>query len=762
MNKQSVLGGINKYLLLGTVGLTPLFLLPFAQNVLDFPKRFLALVAIVLSLIAWLMKQKFEGSLKLRKIHRGWYWTAGLVLGCFTLSTVFSQWPGLSFWGMPYSVADSLLTLLVLLTLSFLIIHSFEKEEYLNLIRLLIGSSAGVGLLAVLELDGFSLGIEVNTLVGSFNSAAVFAAAVVPLVLALLFHTERKVELSISAVVLLLAVVLINFKAAWLVLILGILVSLFFSTWSTGQEVSLKWITALIFCLALGLFFFLFESSPPGFPSRPMEVSLSLSSEYEIVRGVFQEGFKSKVLGSGPATFIFNYAQHRSPLLNQTAFWGTGFRQGSSAFWDWVVTKGVLGGLALISLWVIVLGTGFKKVLRTESDRWWGIKLGVLSSLVGLIGAYFLHPFNFSLLFLFWVELGLLGGLIHSDYRKVDLTPTVIRVGYSLGLLVVIVLGVGLIFLQGMRFYASSRYQQGLRLSRRGKIEQAISHVSTATQLNDSSFSAPIDLYYRDLGQLYLRQANQVAADKRRINPGLVQSSISKGVRALNRATEIAPFNPANWNVKGFFYRNLIGIERAGDLALKSYRKATELEPSSPFAYTEIGRINILMAQQETKDQQQAYRDAIEALEQAIALKADYAPAHYLKAVAYDQQGNLERAIDDLKKAERATGQDSGLIFQLGLLYWRNGEVEQAQSKFKQVVEADPDYSNARYMLGLAYDKRGQKEQAQQQFEKVAELNPDNEKVKKILENLAQDEPALEQVGTTTAPLPETPQEIQP
>lgn len=764
MSKEAVLGRINKYLLFLAVGLVPLFFLPFAQNVLDFPKRFLVLVLVVLSLIAWLIKQKLGGRLKLRKIHKGWSWTVGLVSGCFTLSLVFSQWPGLSFWGMPYSVSDSLLSLLVLIGLAFLILNSLEKEQYLGLMHLLIGGSALVGLFAVLGLYGASLGIGADTLVGSFSNAAVFAAVLVPLVLALLFHTEKgRIWLGISAVVLLLLVVLIDFKAAWLVLILGILVSLFFSTWNSGEEMNLKWVAALMFCLALGLFFFLFEASLPGFPTRPVEVSLSLSSEYNVVRGVFQEGIKNKILGSGPGTFTFEYSQHRSPLLNRTVFWGTRFRQGSSAFWDWVVSKGILGGLALISLWGVVLVTGFRRVLRSESNRWWGVKLGILSSLTALIGAYFLQSFSFSLLFLFWVLLGLLGALIYPDFKRISLDSTVINATYSLTLLLVIVLGVGLIFLQGVRYYASSQYQTGIRLSRQGKVKQAIGHLSTAVQLNNSLFSAPIDVYYRDLGQLYLRQANQVAADKNRINPGLVQVSVSNGVRALNKATEIAPFNPANWNVKGFFYRNLIGVKQAGNLALKSYRKAAELEPSSPFAYTEMARVDILMAQQETKNEKEAYRDAIESLEKALDKKPDYAPAHYLRAVVYDQQGKLEQAIDNLEKAERTAGRDLGLTFQLGLLYWRNGNVNQAQNQFERAVEMEPDYSNAHYMLGLAYDKQGQQQKAEQQFKKVAELNPDNRRVNDILENLKQGKSALKgmRTGTTTAPLQGTPQEIR-
>jgi len=66
---------------------------------------------------------------------------------------------------------------------------------------------------------------------------------------------------------------------------------------------------------------------------------------------------------------------------------------------------------------------------------------------------------------------------------------------------------------------------------------------------------------------------------------------------AVNKAVNIASSNVANWNMQGFFFRNLIGIESAGELALASYRRAISLEPASPFAYGEMGRVYILLAQ---------------------------------------------------------------------------------------------------------------------------------------------------------------------
>ena len=152
---------------------------------------------------------------------------------------------------------------------------------------------------------------------------------------------------------------------------------------------------------------------------------------------------------------------------------------------------------------------------------------------------------------------------------------------------------------------------------------------------------------------------------------------------------------------------------------------------------------------------------AVKSLEKAIKLKPDYAPAHYLLAVAYDQQGKREEAITKLEKLEEIAPGDIGGSFQLGMLYWRKGETDKAQEKFEKVTKLNPNYSNALYMLGLVYDKKGEREKAKKLFEKVAQLNPENEEVKKILENLKRGLPATEGIGSLQPPIGEMPPEIQ-
>ncbi len=764
MKKSILFSKINKYLLYLTGFLTPLFVLPLTQNYLNYPKRILVLVLVVLSLIAWILRQKFRGKVKLRKINPKLYWIGGFVLLTFTLSTFFSLWPGLSFWGNPYSVSDNLLNIIVLFGLSFLLIHSFEKrKDFFNFIFFLIFSGGIVGAFSLLRIFDLSI-FKINplSLIGNFNAVAIFSAALFPLALSFSFFFKRKKKIIsiLSSVILISLVALINFQVAWLVLLAGVLTALFFATWRTDEEIKLGLPIVLMLVLALALFFVLFRFSIPFFPSRPAEISLTIGSEYDILEGTFGKGIKNKILGSGPGTFLFEYSLHRSPALNRTIFWGTRFREGSSSFLDWIVTKGLLGGLSLILLWGFVIISGIKKVIFSKDSSFWKEKLSVLAVFISLVTAFLLYPLNFTLLFLFFSILGIFIGLASSKFKEIELQNNNYSFVIPLALILVIILGGGLIFLQGIRYYAANQYYRANILSRQGEVDKAIVKITKAANLTTTSFNSPIDLYYRDLAQLHLSNANRVAQDENTKNPGLVQSAINNGMQSLETATKIAPFNAANWNVRGFFYRNLLGLEKADDFAINSYKKAIEKEPSSPFAYTEMARIYILSAQ-DSNQTNNYFEQAKKRLEKAIELKPDYAPAHYLVAVIYDQQGDLGKAIENLKEAEISASQDIGLTFQLGLLYWRQGDIGQAQAKFQQAVNANSKYSNAHYMLGLAYDEQGQKDKALEQFEKVSDLNPDNERVKKIINNLKNKNPALEGLDSTVAPLQDSPQEIK-
>ena len=757
---------VSKIPLYLAIFLIPLFFLPFTQDILDYPKQILFLFLVFLSLIGWLGKQFIQGKIILKE-NKSLYLILLLILLFYSFSTIFSLWPAASFWGWPLGIADSLLAFFSFLLFGFLFINTFQSGKEVRLaVSLLLISGVMAGLFTLLQLYGvfilpfdFSQTSLFNSL-GSVYQAAIFLAILLPISLVLAFQIKKPIFWFTFSILLGL-IILIDFQAAWIVLLLGILTLIIFGLISPPGKIKSGLTIALMALLILSIFFLFFPLRFAGFPALPLQASPGFISHLEILRGVYGEGIKNILLGSGPGTFIFEYSQHRSPLLNLTLFWGTRFSSGHSEFLDWFITNGLLGGIALLLFLVFLIYFSLKRLIKIENPL--GIRLGLLASAIAFIGAGFLSPFNFTLWFLGWV---IIGGLLFYQVkeRKIELDSQFRRTVFSALILVIIILSSVLLLFQGQKYLAEVNYIQGIEFSQKGNIDQAINSTQRATLLNPSA-----DIYWRDLAQLYLAKANLIAQDQKlpaEERRQLIQENITNGIQALNQAITLAPFNVANWNVRGFFYRALIGVAGAGEIALESYRRAAELEPASPFPYGEIGRVYILMAQdfrerQMLDREKEALSLAIENLEKAIELKPDYTPAHYLIAIAYDQQGRAEEAIARLEELRNILPGDIGISFQLGMLYWRKEKLNLAQEEFEGIVELHPDHSNARYMLGLVYDKKGEREKAIEQFERVAQLNPENQEIVKILENLKKGLPALEGIILPQAIMEGVPPEIQ-
>ena len=741
------------YLLLVSV---PIIFFPFTQNYLDFPKEILAQILIAFSFLGWLGKCIFKGELILRG-EKVFYLVLFFILFSLFVSSLFSISKRTSFLGLSLDFVDSFLNFLLLIILAFLVVNSFEEKlDVIPLVSFFVFSGLATAIFNLFQLYKiFILPIDItknisfNT-VGTPNAFSVFSLSLLPISLVLALRTKgvskQLFGLFVFAFfIFFLNLLFINFKTAWGSLIFLILILFVIGT--GNKKMGSFWIPILMIGLIVSIFFYFFPATIRGFPVLPPEVSLSFISELGIIKEAFSHNLKNFFLGTGPTTFILDYSQYRSPLLNQTIFWGTRFLRGHSAFLDWFLTKGFLGFTGLIFLYFLIFYYFFKNF---KKENLFEIKLAIGGGLISLVFVSLFYPFNFVMWFSFFFFLGMFLLLFSEKETKININIPSRAMFMNFVFVSSLILTI-LLSLFNMRWYlAEANYLKGVNES---NTEKSIEYLGKATQLNPW-----VDTYWRNLSQLYLVYAGIISQDPKipvEEKRGRVNAIIATGANAINRAVALEPNNVANWNVRGFFYQNLIGVEGADNLSLESYRRAIQLEPSSPFSFAEIGRVYILLAQNyaQKKDEAKKMENlnlASESLNKALEKKPDYPTANYLLAVVFDQQGKSDQAIEILEKTQSFTPQDFGIRFQLGMLYWRKGDLEKAQSKFEEALNINPNYSNAIYMLGLVFDKKGEKEKAKQEFEKVLILNPGNQEVKKILDNLEKGLPALE--GLTQQP----------
>jgi len=297
---------------------------------------------------------------------------------------------------------------------------------------------------------------------------------------------------------------------------------------------------------------------------------------------------------------------------------------------------------------------------------------------------------------------------------------------------------------------AETNYLKGLRTWQQGNTQESIPYLEKAVRINPK-----VDLYWRELSQIYVQRINEVAnrtdLSREEINKQ-VQILINNSINSVKRATDVNPKNVANWSVRGFIYQSMAGvISGAEDWAKKSYEEALNLEPANPYFPTQMGivllrKASFLDQKEQKEEREKIIGEAENQFEKAIELKSDYAPARFQIAMVYQAQGKQSEAIRELEETRSIAPYDVGLSFQLGLTYYQNEDYQKAQAEFERTILLNPNYSNALYFLGLTYDHFGESAKAIEKFRKVAELNPNNPGVQKILDNLRVGRKALEDI----------------
>lgn len=760
------------------VFLLPLFFLPWTTNIPDYNKQFLAGILVFLALIAWLSKALLSGKIEFNLSSLNI--PIVILFLVYGFSTLFSLFSYGSFWGEPLPISQSFLSLLIFVLFYFLISNIFEKREIFKILLVLILSGFLAALFGIFQIFGkFLLPLEVTKItsfntIGTVNSLSIFLASLLPLilVLAILLRRLMRFFLILMGLIIIAALVLINFWVGWLVLMIGAAVSLIFLIVDVKKKRVAGWIFLPMLLLVFSLFFITFKISLPGLPSTPIEISPSQRAELNIAKETFRNfDIPRYLFGTGPGTFIYNYSKYKSKDLNQTLFWNVRFGSGASEILDRLITTGTLGLLSFFFLIGTFFWLGIKylreKIKTTAESLNWLLGLGIFSSFSGVVLSQFFYPANFSINFCFWLFLGSFAALSFPKVKSWTLEPSSpLRVGVSFLLVLVLIFGMGIGFIGAQKYLGEIRYLKSSEAWQRGESEEAINHLTGAINLNPN-----LDRNFREVSQFYLVRLNEILQRtdlSQEETQNQSQIFINNAINSAKKATDLNPENVANWNVRGFIYRNMIGIlGGAEDWAIKSYQRAAELEPANPFIFTEIGRVYLqkadLLGEVEGKEIEigENLTLAKENFEKSLELKPDYAPAHFQRAMIYVREEKTGEAIQKLEEIKSVAPFDVGLAFQIGVLYYNDENFSKAQEEFERAVNLNENYSNARYFLGLIYDKKGKKDLAIAQFERIERLNPENEEVKKILANLRAGKEALEGIIPAQPPIEEKPEEIE-
>ena len=762
--------------------LMPIFFLPWTLEVVELNKQLLLLLGAVVAGMAWfgrmLVERKFEYRRSIVNVM------VVLFVAVYAISAWRSYNPYLSVMGDFGQELSGLVTVIALATLYFVVANNFKtiKDLRLTVMSMMLGGFLA-GLYAMLQgLGLFLLPFEFakdptfNT-VGTATTLGVYMAFVATLSggLILMGHGERDTKgklcllknifIGATGVVALSMVAVINYWPVTLCLLLGSSLLVVFAFIHAKSLKGISGVMLPIAAIVLSLLLLVF-----GFPLKlnyPAEVTPSLKASYDITIKTLRE---KPFFGSGPGTFLYDYAMYRSPDVNNSVFWNIRFDRSSNYFMTTLATTGLLGALSWLFMAMFMLFLAARKLLRSN-EATWHLLIGLFAAWLPLVVARFLYGSNMTLEFIFWMMMGVLVAF-HKPRMlsvKFESSPRA-AMGVSFVFILSVVFAVAGLFVEGTRYSGEIAYAQAIRTDRAGgEIDEVVSKLGKAVNLNSKN-----DVYIRNLALALLSKADyelnrEIKLERkedetdeafafRRQAAGEEALKVSftlsgQAVNMAKRATEINPRNVANWTVLGSIYEALLGVsEDADQWALSSYERSIELEPSNPVTYTQAGKIllyqadriknDIASVEDEAKKKELEGRvndllnKATENFNKSIELKGDYAPARYNLAMALDRQDKLDEAISRMEEVVQINNQDVGVGFQLALMYFRAERKDPAVKLMESVVRLSPNFSNARWYLAAMYEEAGNLDGAIAQITEVQRLNEGNDTVTKKLEEL--------------------------
>lgn len=738
--------------------LLPIVVVPSAVVPFELSKTLMALVFVLVSFALF-----FHGALTRRTLTL----TGNTLLGAvyllpvaYLVSAAFSSQPSLSFFGAQFEPETFGFVFLGALVTHAVVLNLREKTSVFSaLIAFLVGGWVLLVFQVVQVLFSGPLPIftePTSNLLGTWSDFGLMAGLLG--VLALLSHTTLSLPrvhgLLLSGTVLLslIFLILVQSTETWTLVVLSsgaiavfALVQRYFGK-GDGHRVSLvlpgvSVIVAIAFLLVGGG---IASSAQQLFGIDSFEVRPSLQATAGILSDVYET---SPLVGSGPNTFAAQWLLHRAPDVVQTPFWNLAFVAGSSA----VTTAGAVGGLVVALAWLAVLAITVVSVVRAlffveaHSKQTY-----ILTSVTGvgvlyLLAAHLIATPGTALSLTLFLFLGLFIASLNDTRflatHVISLSDAPRR-GFSVvlvGLLVLGVVGGGLV-IGGRQYVSLTFHNQAVEAANRGDFEAGYRLLDRAVSVY------PSDRYFRTATLMNLAELNALIrgtesdeAAQERFRT-LLTSALASSAEALRRD----PQNFTNLTTRALVYATVVPLEISGayENALAVYNEARAVNPLDP-------EIDLQIAQMEVAREEFAL--ATQALDSALAKKADYTPAILLRAQMALDSGNLDEAITAVKNAVFFEPTNEVLLYQLGILSLQADTYDEAAAAFELALRENDSFANARFFLAQAYAFLGQYNDAAPLMRRLEQENPDNALVREYAEKLEQGE----------NPFTETPVELE-
>jgi len=165
------------------------------------------------------------------------------------------------------------------------------------------------------------------------------------------------------------------------------------------------------------------------------------------------------------------------------------------------------------------------------------------------------------------------------------------------------------------------------------------------------------------------------------------------------------------------YYLGAAYVEKeAFDQAISEFKK---IPPESDI-FSDSRKSILLILRKQNK-----IEEAIRVMEESIRIKPNEGEFYLILAGLFENENQLQKSLDTLKKGLDKNKEDLAIRFQLGAIYDKLGDFDKMVTEMKEVLRLNPDHADALNYLGYSYADRGVRlEEALHLIQKAMTLKP--------------------------------------
>lgn len=742
----------------------PLFFTGLTFQGLAFEKQIYFYFWIMLALIGWAVKGVILGEMKIRRtpldIPIALFWAT------YLLATLFSVDKWHSFWGFFGDPSRGLVSITAMVIGYYLILSHFNEKRLVKVMAAFLTSGFLVslwvflGVLGVKFLPSSILSFAPLSPIGSLSGFGTFLAVLLPIVMVAIFKIGMNAQLKkvfrvtllallgvLAVLDLFLLFMLFNFVSFEILLIVLIFFLIFILSMIVRPSGNLFWIPMGVFVVVLTIWMIGPVANRFAKINLPMEVSPAYSLSWQVAKESLKSGVGKFMIGSGPATFGYDFSLYRSQDFNANQLYNLRFYQGTGMFFEYIPTIGALGTFAFLVLILSFISFTIY-LLSRDKEKNKIYSLGILSaaliiminSIFGRVegGMFILTALLCSLA----VATVLFEGETEGRYLNLSLKASP-KFALTLAFIfMVISAGVVFLFVYFGKVMVAEVYMGSVGREQKITEDSAI-NVSKALGLYSKE-----GRYYVQLGQIFMVLANEeMLKDQKERDVNKIQVYLNNAIKSSEAGRDMLKNDVATVESLAYIYENSgFYVNNSLTSAEETYKRALELEPLNPNFYLKLGQIKeaLAVSKKEENEKKQLIGEARDLFQKSIDLKKDFAPGYYDLALTQEALGELDNAINSMLAAAQLQNREINYVFNLGRLFQlrgKNDDNQIAEALFKQVLGINSKEVNSHFYLALIYEKTDKKDEAIKEYQAVLDLLPsDNnatrEKIQEMIDNI--------------------------